>query len=224
MIGPAKSRAAAPGRATLLRNRALVRGWLYVVLLVMFALFMVGGATRLTDSGLSITEWQPIHGVIPPLDAAEWQEEFAKYQQIPEYRQINKDMTWPGSRRSSGGNGPTASWPAASAWSSPLPLLAFWLSGRLECELKPKLLGVLLLGGAARRSRLVDGRLRPRRAGRRQRNTGWRRTSLACLIFTATMVIARGLARTRPRRPTRRRAARRSRSWCWCSCRSISAA
>jgi cytochrome c oxidase assembly protein subunit 15 len=75
------------------RNRALVRGWLYVVLLVMFALFLVGGATRLTDSGLSITEWKPIHGVIPPLSDAEWQEEFAKYQQIPEYRQLHADMT-----------------------------------------------------------------------------------------------------------------------------------
>ena len=50
------------------RNRAMVRGWLYLVLLVMFALFLVGGATRLTDSGLSITEWKPIHGVVPPLD------------------------------------------------------------------------------------------------------------------------------------------------------------
>ena len=58
-------------------NRALVRGWLYVVLLVLFALVLVGGATRLTDSGLSITEWKPIHGVIPPLNDAEWQEEFS---------------------------------------------------------------------------------------------------------------------------------------------------
>ena len=55
-----------------------MRGWLYVVLLVLFALVMVGGATRLTDSGLSITEWKPIHGVIPPLNDAEWQEEFAE--------------------------------------------------------------------------------------------------------------------------------------------------
>ncbi|TIP69976.1 MAG: heme A synthase, partial [Mesorhizobium sp.] len=59
-----------------LRNRALVRGWLYVVLLVLFVLVLVGGATRLTESGLSITEWKPIYGVIPPLNDAEWQEEF----------------------------------------------------------------------------------------------------------------------------------------------------
>src|SRR3954451_9145388 len=56
------------------RNRAMVRGWLYVVLLVMFALFLVGGATRLSNAGLSITEWKPIHGVVPPLTDAEWQE------------------------------------------------------------------------------------------------------------------------------------------------------
>jgi cytochrome c oxidase assembly protein subunit 15 len=63
------------------------------VLVVMFALFLVGGGTRLTDSGLSITEWKPIHGVIPPLNDAQWQEELEKYRQIPEYQQINKGMS-----------------------------------------------------------------------------------------------------------------------------------
>jgi hypothetical protein len=52
-------------RDRLLANRALVRGWLYLILLMLFALVLVGGATRLTDSGLSITEWKPIHGVDP---------------------------------------------------------------------------------------------------------------------------------------------------------------
>jgi heme A synthase len=70
-----------------------VRGWLYVMLLVLIALVVVGGATRLTDSGLSITEWKPIHGVIPPIGEAQWQEEFAKYRQIPEYEQVNKGMS-----------------------------------------------------------------------------------------------------------------------------------
>ncbi|TIT76362.1 MAG: heme A synthase, partial [Mesorhizobium sp.] len=51
-----------------LQNRTLVRAWLYVVLVVLSALVLVGGATRLTGSGLSITEWRPIHGVIPPLN------------------------------------------------------------------------------------------------------------------------------------------------------------
>ena len=58
------------------RDRNLVRRWLFVVALLIVAMVVVGGATRLTHSGLSITEWQPIHGVVPPLDGAEWQEEF----------------------------------------------------------------------------------------------------------------------------------------------------
>ena len=61
-----------------LRNRAQVRAWLYVMLLMLVALVIVGGATRLTDSGLSITEWKPIHGVIPLIGEAQWQEELAK--------------------------------------------------------------------------------------------------------------------------------------------------
>ena len=76
-----------------------VRVWLYIVALMILAMVVVGGATRLTNSGLSITEWQPIHGVIPPLDDAEWQEEFAKYKQIPEYKVLNRDMDLAGFKR-----------------------------------------------------------------------------------------------------------------------------
>jgi cytochrome c oxidase assembly protein subunit 15 len=54
---------------------------------------VVGGVTRLTHSGLSIVEWQPIVGAIPPLDDAAWHETFAKYQQTPEFRQVNHAMT-----------------------------------------------------------------------------------------------------------------------------------
>ena len=54
---------------------------------------VVGGVTRLTHSGLSITEWQPIVGTLPPLSAADWNDAFAKYQSTPEYAQVNKDMT-----------------------------------------------------------------------------------------------------------------------------------
>ena len=75
------------------RDRALVRRWLYVVAWLIVAMVVVGGATRLTHAGLSITEWQPIHGVIPPLGEAEWQEEFSKYRQIPEYQILNQGMT-----------------------------------------------------------------------------------------------------------------------------------
>ena len=70
-----------------------VRWWLYALCALIFAMILVGGATRLTDSGLSITEWKPILGIIPPLDHADWQDAFSKYQQIPEYQIVNKGMS-----------------------------------------------------------------------------------------------------------------------------------
>ncbi|NEX92092.1 COX15/CtaA family protein [Caulobacter sp. 17J65-9] len=67
--------------------------WLFGVAALVFAMVVVGGVTRLTDSGLSITEWKPLAGAIPPLNHAEWMKEFANYQRIPEYQQINRGMT-----------------------------------------------------------------------------------------------------------------------------------
>jgi cytochrome c oxidase assembly protein subunit 15 len=69
--------------------------WLLVCCAVVFAIVVVGGVTRLTHSGLSITEWQPIVGTVPPLSDADWATAFAKYQQTPEYLQVNKGMTLP---------------------------------------------------------------------------------------------------------------------------------
>lgn len=177
-----------------LRNRALVRGWLYVVLLVLFALVVVGGSTRLTGSGLSITEWKPIHGVIPPLNQAEWQEEFLRYQQIPQYSEINKGMSlddfksifwWEWAHRLlARGVGVVFA----------LPLLFFWATRRIERGLGPKLSGILLLGGMQGAigwwmvaSGLVD------RVSVSQYRLATHLT-LAALIFIATMVVARGLA------------------------------
>ncbi len=57
---------------------------------------LVGGATRLTESGLSITQWKPVTGVLPPLSAAEWQDEFDRYKQIPQFAHLNSDMTLDG--------------------------------------------------------------------------------------------------------------------------------
>ena len=130
------------------RDRALIRAWLYSVLAVLLVLVLVGGATRLTDSGLSITEWKPIHGTIPPLNLAQWEEEFAKYREIPEYQYINKGMSM-------------AEFKVIYWWEwghrflartvgllFALPLAWFWLSGRLERALKPRLLALLALGGS----------------------------------------------------------------------------
>ncbi len=177
-----------------LRNRAALRWWLYAVLVVLFALVMVGGATRMTESGLSITEWKPIHGVIPPLNEAEWQEEFEKYQQIPQYTQINLGMTLEGFK--------TIFWwewahrllARGVGFVFALPLVYFAATRRIERGLGPKLIGILLLGGLQGAvgwwmvaSGLVD------RVEVSQYRLATHLT-LAALIFMATMVVARGLA------------------------------
>jgi cytochrome c oxidase assembly protein subunit 15 len=176
------------------RNRALLRAWLYVVLAVLMALFLVGGATRLTDSGLSITEWKPIHGVIPPLSEAEWQEELELYRQIPQYQQINKGMSldefksifwWEWAHRLlARGVGLVMA----------LPLAFFWLSGRLESHLKPKLLGLLALGGF---QGFIGWWMVASGLSERVSVSQYRlaiHLTLACIIFSAVMWVARGLA------------------------------
>ncbi len=129
------------------RSPSLVRAWLLLVALLVLAMIVVGGATRLTDSGLSITEWQPLLGAIPPLTDAHWQAAFAKYQQIPEYHQVNKGMSladfkviywWEWSHRFLG---------RIIGVVFALPLLAFWGLGRLPGGMAWKLVGVLALGG-----------------------------------------------------------------------------
>ncbi len=73
--------------------RRSIRNWLLSLFGLVFLMILVGGATRLTDSGLSITEWRPLTGSIPPLNAADWASEFAKYQEIDEFRLQNSWMT-----------------------------------------------------------------------------------------------------------------------------------
>lgn len=84
-----------PSLATAAERRGSPRAvawWLYACCALVFAMVVVGGVTRLTHSGLSITEWQPIVGTLPPLTDADWQAAFAKYQATPEYQQVNKGM------------------------------------------------------------------------------------------------------------------------------------
>jgi cytochrome c oxidase assembly protein subunit 15 len=128
-------------------HRKWVRAWLIFVAILVFAMIVVGGATRLTDSGLSITEWQPILGAIPPLSHADWEEVFAKYRQIPEYHIVNDGMTleqfqfifwWEWSHRFLG---------RFIGVAVALPLVGFWLAGWLRREDKPRLIGLLALGG-----------------------------------------------------------------------------
>jgi cytochrome c oxidase assembly protein subunit 15 len=129
------------------RDRRIVRGWLHVVALMIVAMVVVGGATRLTDSGLSITEWKPIHGVVPPLSDRDWQEEFARYREIPQYTILNQGMTlaefqtifwWEWAHRLLG---------RLIGVVVLLPLAFFWATGRLEPQLKPRMVAIFLLGG-----------------------------------------------------------------------------
>ncbi|TFF27475.1 heme A synthase [Jiella endophytica] len=175
------------------RDRRAVRVWLYAVALVLFALVLVGGATRLTESGLSITEWKPIHGVIPPLSAAEWQEEFDLYKRIPQYEQMNRGMDLGGFK--------TIYW---WEWSHrllargvgfvfALPLAFFWLTGRLELFLKPRLVGLLCLGGlqGAVGWWMVASGLSERTEVSQYRLAT--HLTIACIIYAATLWVARGL-------------------------------
>jgi cytochrome c oxidase assembly protein subunit 15 len=74
-------------------QRSSLRLWLLTVATLIFTMVLVGGATRLTESGLSIVEWKPVTGALPPLSDADWQAEFKKYQAIPQYQQINRGMS-----------------------------------------------------------------------------------------------------------------------------------
>src|SRR5688572_31504928 len=75
------------------RHARAVRAWLIIVAALIFTTLIAGGATRLTESGLSITEWKPVTGVLPPMSQAGWQAEFEKYWKIPQYRELNRGMT-----------------------------------------------------------------------------------------------------------------------------------
>ncbi len=72
--------------------RKQVAGWLMLCCIMIFAMVVLGGVTRLTGSGLSMVEWDPIFGFVPPLDQQQWEDVFAKYRESPEYRKINANM------------------------------------------------------------------------------------------------------------------------------------
>lgn len=100
--------------------------WLLSIAGLIFLMVLVGGVTRLTDSGLSITEWDPIMGAIPPLTDEGWDEAFRKYQEIPEYEYINKGMSLDEFKFIFSGNGSTGCWAGSLAWLSLCPLSSSW--------------------------------------------------------------------------------------------------
>tara|TARA_R110002073_G_scaffold35627_1_gene103925 strand:- start:5 stop:1147 length:1143 start_codon:yes stop_codon:yes gene_type:complete len=94
-VGSTPKPAASPGALSRgqWRGRGFARGWLTVLFTLVVAMIVIGGLTRLTDSGLSITEWAPISGALPPISDADWQSEFAAYQETPEFQLQNSAMT-----------------------------------------------------------------------------------------------------------------------------------
>ena len=124
-----------------------VRTWLYAVAALVVLMVAVGGATRLTGSGLSITEWRPVTGAVPPLSQADWAAEFAKYRDTPQYAILNRGMGlsafkvlygWEWGHRLLG---------RLLGLVFFLPLLAFWWRGRIDRRLGLGLLALGVLGG-----------------------------------------------------------------------------
>jgi cytochrome c oxidase assembly protein subunit 15 len=128
------------------RHRRAIRMWLLAVAAMVFAMVLVGGATRLTESGLSITEWQPVAGAVPPLSEAQWQAQFDKYKTIPQYQTLNPAMSldafktifwWEWTHRMLG---------RLIGVAFLLPFSWFLLKGRVEPRLRARLLMIFGLG------------------------------------------------------------------------------
>jgi cytochrome c oxidase assembly protein subunit 15 len=127
-------------------DRRSIGRWLAVWAGSLFLLVLIGGGTRLTESGLSITEWKPVSGVIPPLTDAAWQAEFEKYKQIPQYAQMNAGMTLPQFKGIFWWEFLHRFWARFVGLVFVLPLFWFWFRKRLPRDLIPRLatLGVLM--------------------------------------------------------------------------------
>lgn len=127
--------------------RRAIRAWLAVLFVLVLAMIVVGGATRLTGSGLSITEWKPVTGAIPPMNAADWQSEFDLYRQIPQYQELNRGMSlsefqyiywWEWGHRLLGRV-------VGLVWA--LGFVFFWATSRIPTGWTPRLLSLGALGG-----------------------------------------------------------------------------
>ncbi len=127
--------------------RGQVAGWLLLCCALVFAMVVVGGVTRLTRSGLSIVEWEPLIGAIPPLSQADWEQLFQEYQRTPEYLKVNHGMSlqefkgifwWEYFHRLLG---------RLIGLVFLLPMVWFMVRRKIEAALAPRLVGIFLLGG-----------------------------------------------------------------------------
>jgi cytochrome c oxidase assembly protein subunit 15 len=121
--------------------------WLIAVLVMVYVMVVLGGVTRLTQSGLSIVDWNPIMGVLPPLSDAAWQDAFISYKKFPEYQRINYGMTLAEFQAIYLMEWFHRLWGRLIGLAFALPLLWFALRGRLHGRFAWQLAGLLVLGG-----------------------------------------------------------------------------
>lgn len=121
--------------------------WLLVCCAMVLAMAVIGAVTRLTESGLSMVEWKPLIGILPPLSEAEWNRVFALYKQTPEFRIYNAWMDLEGFKRIFWWEWFHRLWGQLIGFVFLIPFLRFWVNGRIPRDLWPKLAGLFLLGG-----------------------------------------------------------------------------
>jgi len=130
-----------------LADRRAIGWWLLIVAGLIWAMIALGGATRLTGSGLSIMEWAPISGTLPPLSEAEWQRLYDLYRTIPQYELINQGFGIEGFKQIFWLEWTHRLWGRLIGLAFLLPLIWFWVRGRIPPGLKPRLVVLFLLGG-----------------------------------------------------------------------------
>jgi len=128
-------------------NRAAVGWWLLAVALLVAAMVTLGGLTRLTGSGLSITQWQPVTGIVPPLSEQAWDAEFARYRQIPQYRLENRGMNLPAFQSIYWWEWTHRFLGRLLAVAFLLPFVFFAATGAIPRRAWPRMLVLFLLGG-----------------------------------------------------------------------------
>jgi cytochrome c oxidase assembly protein subunit 15 len=134
-------------RAVSRRSRLSVAFWLFAIAGMIGVMIVLGGATRATGSGLSIMEWAPFQGTLPPLSEAEWQRLFGLYRQIPQFALVNPDIGLAGFKHIFWLEYVHRLWGRLMGVVFLIPLLFFWLTGRIERRLRPRLALLFVLGG-----------------------------------------------------------------------------
>ena len=128
-------------------RRRAIGLWLAIWAAMVLLTVVIGGVTRLTESGLSITEWKPVSGIVPPLTADAWAEAFRRYQEIPEYQQLNQGMTLAEFKRIFFWEYLHRLWARLVGAALAVPLAVFLLRGGLPGRLTRRLVGILVLTG-----------------------------------------------------------------------------